>query len=142
MQKPGVGLGVIIVNSEGKVLIQKRTGSHAQKYSIPGGGLEMGETFEAGAIREIQEEVGIEIKNPKVIAVSNNLETYREEGVHYISVFLLAGSFEGEPQIMEPEKCAELLWCDPHDLPQPHFDASRLGIQCYLDGTFFAGISE
>lgn len=141
MQKPGVGLGVIIVNSEGKVLIQKRIGSHAQKYSIPGGGLEMGETFEAGAIREIQEEVGIEIKNPQVIAVSNNLETYREEGVHYISVVLLAESFEGEPKIMEPNKCAELLWCDPRDLPQPHFDASRLGIQCYLDGTFFSGIS-
>ena len=142
IKKPGVGLGVIILNSEGKILIQKRIGSHAQKYSIPGGGLELGETFEEGASREIQEEVGITLKNPQVIAVTNNLETYRTENVHYISVVLIAEAFEGKPKIMEPEKCSELIWCDPTDLPQPHFDASRLAIECYLNDSVYRGISE
>lgn len=140
--KPKVGIGIIIVNSKGEILIGKRIGSHAQRYSIPGGSLELGETFEAAAIREAKEEIGITLKNPKVIAVTNNLETYRQEGVHFISVILLAESFDGEPKILEPEKCAELLWCDPHSLPEPHFDASRLAVECYLDGAVYKGISE
>jgi ADP-ribose pyrophosphatase YjhB (NUDIX family) len=101
--RPKVGLGVVIVNSEGKILIGKRKGAHAQKYSIPGGHLHVGETFEAGAIREIKEETNLDIFDPKVIAVSNNLETFRTEGKHYISIILLAEKFSGEPQVMEPE---------------------------------------
>ena len=56
---PRVGLGIIIVNKDGDILIGKRKGRHAQKFSIPGGHLEMGETFEQGAIREIKEEKGV-----------------------------------------------------------------------------------
>jgi len=85
-----VGVGVIIVRTDGKILIAKRTNSHAPYYSIPGGTLELGETFEAGAIREVQEEHGITILHPRVIAVTNNLETYSESGLHFISVILVA----------------------------------------------------
>jgi len=138
-ERPKVGIGVILVNDEGRVLIGKRKGSHAQKYSIPGGHLDLGETFEACAIREIKEETDLDIKNPHVIAVTNNLETYREEGKHYISVVLFADQYAGDLKLMEPEKCEEWLWADPKHLPQPHFDASRLGIECYLRGSFYEG---
>lgn len=129
-----VGLGVIIVRNDGKILIGKRKGSHAPYYSIPGGKLELGESFEAGAIREIQEEHGILISNLKVIAVTNNLETFKESGIHFISVVLVADTFEGIPVILEPGKCEEILWTDPLSLPRPHFDASRFGVQCWLEG--------
>lgn len=132
-----VGIGVIIKNSQGQVLIGKRKGSHAQKYSIPGGSLHPGETFEDCAIREAKEETGLDIINPPVIAVTNNLETYQEEGIHFISVVLLATKFSGQLKVMEPEKCEKWLWCKPNDLPQPHFDASRQAINCYLKGLFY-----
>lgn len=141
-EKPRVGLGVIIENAEGKILLGKRRGSHAAYWSIPGGKLELGETFEAGAHREVKEEHDIDIESPKVIAVTNNLETYRAESIHFISVILVAKAFTGEPKIMEPEKCAELMWADPRQLPTPHFDASQLGIECYLKDLPYVGISE
>ena len=47
--RPKVGVGVIIVNDAGKILVGKRKGSFAEFYSIPGGHLEMGETFEEAA---------------------------------------------------------------------------------------------
>lgn len=131
---PRVGLGVIIVNEEGKVLVGKRHGSHAPHYSIPGGALELGESFEDGAKREVAEETGLVICNPKVVAVVNNLETYRSEGVHFVSAILLAERYEGAPKLMEPDKCEEWLWCDPANLPQPHFYASRVGIECWKKG--------
>lgn len=139
-ERPKIGLGIVIVNEEGKVLIGKRTGSHAQKYSIPGGHLDLGETFEEGAIREIKEETDLNIIDPKVIAVTNNLETFREEGKHYISIILLVTEFTGELKVMEPEKCQSWDWTDPNNLPEPHFDASRLGITSYLKQSFYEGI--
>lgn len=134
---PRVGVGVIIINNEGAVLIGKRKSSHAPFYSIPGGHLEMGETFEQAAIREIKEETNLTIINPKVICVTNNLETYSLEGVHYISVILSVNEFVGKLKNMEPEKNEEWLWCDPQKLPQPHFDASKQGIECYLTNSFY-----
>lgn len=135
--RPRVGLGIIIVNRDGKILIGKRQGSHAPYYSIPGGNLDLGETFEQGAIREVKEETDLDIKNPEVIAVTNNLETYSSEGLHYISIILLVKKFSGELKIMEPEKCAEWLWVDPKNLPTPHFDASQMGVACYLESVFY-----
>lgn len=132
-----VGFGVIIVNSAGEILIGKRTGSHAQKYSIPGGKVEMGETFEDAAIREIKEETDLNIVNPQVVAVTNNLETFRAEGIHYISIILLVKQFGGREKVMEPNKCEAWSWCDPKNLPEPHFDASKRGIDCWLGGVFY-----
>jgi mutator protein MutT len=132
-----VGLGAIIVNAEGKILIGKRKGSHAPYYSIPGGKLDQGETFEAGIIREIKEETNLAIFEPKVIALTNNLETYENDGIHFISVVMLVKKFSGDLKIMEPEKCEAWLWVDPHNLPQPHFDASRMSVACYLNNTFY-----
>ena len=57
---------MVIQNEKGEILIGKRTGSHAPLYSIPGGHLEQGETFEEAAIKEVREETGLIISNPKV----------------------------------------------------------------------------
>jgi ADP-ribose pyrophosphatase YjhB (NUDIX family) len=134
---PRVGIGVIIVNDEGKILIGKRQGSHVPYYSIPGGHLDLGETFEAATIRETKEETNLDISNPKIIAVTNNLETYRESGKHYISIAVLAKNFSGELKIMEPDKCEGWQWADPQNIPLPQFDASRQAVECYLAGEFY-----
>lgn len=133
-ERPLVGIGVILVNSEEKILVGKRKGSHAPHYSIPGGHLEAGETFEACAEKEIREETGLIIRNPHVICVTNNLRTFREEGKHYISVTMLVREFAGTPELLEPDKCEGWFWVDPHNLPQPHFDASEGAVSCFLNG--------
>lgn len=133
-----VGIGVIISNHQGKILVGKRSSKHAPYWSIFGGHLEAGETFEAGAIREIAEEIGIQITAPHVFGLSNNLKTYQEEGKHTVSVCLHA-EYTGKPapQIMEPEKCAQLMWVDPNNLPEPHFEASRTAITLWQQGQFY-----
>lgn len=137
MERPRIGVGVIIRNENGQILVGKRKGSHAAFYSIPGGHLEMGESFEGAAIKEVWEETGLRIKNPKVFCVTNNLETFRLEGIHFVSVNLVAESYEGIPKVMEEEKCEGWNWVDPHHLPQPHFDASANAIRCFLEQTFY-----
>ncbi len=132
-----VGIGVIIVNEQQKILIGKRIGSPAPYHSIPGGHIERGETFEHAAIREIQEETNLIIEEPRVIAVTNNLKTFHNSGKHYISIILVAEQWHGQLQNKEPHKCTKWQWVDPTALPQPHFDASQQGVTCYLHKVFY-----
>lgn len=132
-----VGIGVIILNSENMILIGKRINSHAPYYSLPGGHIALGETFENTAIREIKEETNLTIENPKVIAVTNNLETYEKEGKHYISVILLAKTFQGVLRNMEPNKCEGWKWVCPTQLPSPLFDATEQAVACFMNNTFY-----
>ena len=137
MQRPNVGIGIIIQNANGEILVGKRKGSHAPFYSIPGGHLEMGETFEEGIKKEVLEETGLTIENPVVIAVTNNLRTFKSAGIHHVSVNMFTDTFEGIPQAMEPEKCEKWIWVNPEKLPQPHFDASEFAVECFLKKQFY-----
>jgi len=137
MQRPGVGVGVVILNDKNEVLIGKRKGSLAPLYSIPGGHLELGETFEAAAAKEVYEETGLRVRNLKVYAVSNNLDTYKKENKHYVSINLFTRDFEGTPELKEPDKCEGWFWCKLNDIPSPHFDASAFAIECFLKEVFY-----
>lgn len=132
-----VGIGIIILNNKGEILVGKRKGSHAPYYSIPGGSMEAGETFEACAIRETLEETGLQISNPKVINLTNNLRTFNESGKHFVSVNLVTDTFTGTPTVMEPNKCEAWFWCNPNELPLPHFDASEYAIKSFLQKAFY-----
>ena len=137
IDRPKVGIGVIIINENSEILIGKRKGSHAPYFSIPGGHLELGETFEETAIREIKEETGISIRNPKVIGVTNDLITYKNENKHFVSIVLITNEFSGKAELKEPDKCESWQWVDPQKLPLPHFKASEMAVECYLKKEFY-----
>lgn len=132
-----VDIGVIIVDSAGQVLVGKQEGSHTPYWSIPGGFLEPGESFEAAAIREVKEETGLDIANPIILCVTNNLKTFGQEGLHVISACLLVKEFSGTPSLMKPDKCSEWQWCDPFVLPEPHFEASQEAVSRYLEREYY-----
>ncbi|CNH66856.1 ADP-ribose pyrophosphatase [Yersinia aldovae] len=132
-----VGVGVIIVNSQGDILLGKRCGQHAPYWSIPGGHLDAGESFEHAALREVFEETGLIINQVEVVGLCNNIATWREEGKHTVSVCMLTQHPGGQPELKEPEKCQQWLWCHPRDLPEPHFEASRHAIDLWLNQQFY-----
>ncbi len=58
---PEPTVGALIVNKEGKILLTK---SHKwfDKYTLPGGHIEVGETMRDAVIREVREEVGLDVE--------------------------------------------------------------------------------
>jgi 8-oxo-dGTP diphosphatase len=119
MNRPGIGVAVFIIKDK-KFLMIKRRGSHGQgTWSVPGGWMEYGETFDQTSKREVLEEVGLEINNVRFGAVTNNV--FSEEKVHSITIWLLSDYVSGKPKILEPEKIASLVWKDFDTLPNPLF---------------------
>jgi len=120
-QRPKVGVGVIIVNND-KVLLGKRKNAHGNgTWAFPGGHLEFGETWEACALRETEEEVGVKISNPLFVVATNDIFTGEDEGKHYVTIYLRAEYLGGEPEIKEPEKWETWEWFDWDALPKPLF---------------------
>lgn len=119
MNRPAVGIGVFVWK-DGKFLMGQRDGSHgAGTWTIPGGWLEFGESFEACARREVMEETGMKIKNIRSVAITNNV--FKQEGVHSITVWLESDWASGSPKILEPHKFFDQKWFDFKSLPRPLF---------------------
>lgn len=121
MQNPQARVGIgVFVFKDGMFLMQKRQGSHgAGKWSVPGGHLEFGESFEDTAHREVKEETGIEITNIRFGAVTNDL--FIDEHKHYVTIWMLCDWKSGEVKNMEPDKCTAQEWHTFEDLPSPLF---------------------
>ncbi|KAJ4292093.1 hypothetical protein N0V90_009992 [Kalmusia sp. IMI 367209] len=109
-QRPKVGVGVVIHDGAGHVVMGERAGSHGTgTMQCPGGHLEYGESFAACAKREVLEETGLEVGNIKFLTATNDVFG---EGKHYVTIFVtctIVGQNK-EPKPLEPEKCARWDW--------------------------------
>jgi len=72
-KQPIVGVGAVII-CDGKILLEKRKGEPGRdKWTIPGGLMELGEIAEQTVIREVREETNLEVEDPELIDVVNNI---------------------------------------------------------------------
>lgn len=123
-----IGIGVMILKDD-QVLLGKRKGSHGTgEYSFPGGHLQYMEGFEECAHREVSEECGIEIENVRFQFLGNIVD-YPPK--HYIQIGFIADWKQGEPQVLEPDKCEAWAWYDFDKLPQPIFRPCLLALESY-----------
>jgi len=114
-KRPRVGVGVIVIKDD-KILLGKRLGSHGEgSWSFPGGHLEFGENVIDCALRELNEEVGIRVKNIRIAPYTNDF--FDVENKHYITLFVIADYDSGDVERKEPDKCEGWEWFDWEELP-------------------------
>ena len=65
--QPLIGVAVMVWHKQQVLLVQRAKEPLAGQWSVPGGAIELGETVEAAARREIREECSVEISQPHLI---------------------------------------------------------------------------
>lgn len=108
--QPIVGTGAVIIN-QGKIVLIKRGNEPSKgKWTIPGGLVELGESLEAAVIRETKEEVCLDVENPCLIDVVDNvdLDEHGKVKYHYVIIDYLVHVKAGI--IKAASDAAELRW--------------------------------
>jgi 8-oxo-dGTP diphosphatase len=114
-----VGVGVLVYNSAGKVLLMKRAGAYgAGTWAPPGGHVEFGETAVETARREVKEETGIDIGNIEVVGFTEDI--VQSENNHYITIWLKSDWLSGELKSADRE-FSEIGLFDLKNPPTPLF---------------------
>ncbi len=148
-KKMGIGFGVMLLK-DNKVLLGQRHVDPEKAdslmngegtWTMPGGKLDFGESFEQGAVRELREETGIVIQESdlQVISLSNDIVPT----AHFVTVGLLCKCTPGsivsgqEPQVMEPDEITQWKWFALDELPTPLFKPSEKILNNYKEGKIY-----
>jgi 8-oxo-dGTP diphosphatase len=134
-KRVGVGFGVMLLQ-DGKILLGRRHDdpqkaasllNGAGTWTMPGGKLNFGESFEDGAKREVLEETGIVLRKARVLCVNQDMV----ESAHFVTIGLFADEFSGKPKVMEPDEITEWRFFDLDNLPTPLYFPSEKFLKNY-----------
>jgi len=113
---PRVGVGVLLTDDHGRVLLTlRRHPPEAGCWSIVGGKVDFLETLENCAIREAREEAGVEIAIVRLLCVTDHC--LPQESQHWVSPAYLGRIVGGTARNCEPHKTREVTWFALRDLP-------------------------
>ena len=79
-----------IVMKDGHILLLHQK----QGYDLPGGGVDLGEMLEDAVIREVREESGVAVTDPKLIGGTSNFFKFAHSDGHSVQSILLYYSCE------------------------------------------------
>jgi 8-oxo-dGTP pyrophosphatase MutT (NUDIX family) len=103
------------------LLLRANTGYLDGYWAMPAGHVEKDESVLAAAIREVREEVGVEIDPADLVPVTamhrtgGNGQAIDER----VDFFFTTSRWTGEPRLMEPGKADGLGWYSVDNLPDP-----------------------
>lgn len=105
-----------LVENGNKILLQNRIKKNPQWYTLPGGNVKRDESFVDAIVREMKEETGLNIKNPKLVGVKQFPIKY---GRHVIFLFktnefsgILESSDEGKMEWVEYDNLKDINTID------------------------------
>ncbi len=121
-----------LVDDKDRVLIAQRpTGKHlAGLWEFPGGKIKLGETPEAALVRELDEELGIEVSSEYLTPVS--FASFSYENFHLLMPLFICRRWQGMPRAREHKS---LKWVKPHAMQSykmPPADEPLVALLCDL----------
>lgn len=104
-----------LVNREGRVLLQQRAPGRQMEglWEFPGGKIEAGETPEAALMRELKEELGIEVDAAALTPAAFASAPLGER--HLLLLLYISRDWHGTPQ---PLDASALKWARTSEMPQ------------------------
>jgi len=138
---PRVAVGAVVLK-DNRVLLVRRAKPPAQGlWAIPGGSVELGETLQQAAEREILEETGITIQAKKPVYTFDLIEKDENNRIrfHYVIVDLMADYISGKP--LPGDDADEVRWVSSEELKNLDVNPRTLTVLNSVFG-FFSKVSD
>ena len=118
---PRVAVGAVVFNKDKVLLVLRGQAPSKGLWAIPGGSIELGESLQTAAEREILEETGLYIKAGEVVHTFDAIE--RDDAgrikFHYVIVDLLAEPLDPEQPLHPADDVDDACWFSRAELNQP-----------------------
>jgi len=134
---------LVLFRNEGErkeVLMARRfqTGYEDGKYSLPAGHVEEKESFSDCLVREIKEEIAIDLDAQKCeVAHVMHRDAKTEMNNERIDIYWTASEWRGEIENLEPHKCDDLSRFPLDSLPENTIPYIRHALTCIQDGVMY-----
>lgn len=128
----------LVLIKDNKILLSRRynTGYFDNNYSFPAGHLDGGETLKQAMVREAKEEIGI-VLDPVELELIHTMNR-RIPDNERVDFFFTTKKWQGEPRIMELEKCDDLSWFELSNLPSNIIPYIKQAIDSFLNKIIYS----
>jgi 8-oxo-dGTP diphosphatase len=104
---PALAADCVIFHGDAVVLIRRGYDPYRGSYALPGGAVEIGETVEDACRREMREEIGLDVRNLRLIGVYSKPD--RDPRGHTVSIAFLADADISKMQAGSDAASAEVV---------------------------------
>jgi len=128
----------LVLIKDNKILLSRRynTGYFDGNYSFPAGHLDGNETLKQAMVREAKEEIDI-VLDPVDLELVHTMNR-RIPNNERVDFFFTTRKWQGEPKIMEPEKCDDLRWFKLDNLPSNIIPYIKQAINSFLKNIIYS----
>lgn len=117
MKVENVELTVLcLLYKDNQILLQNRTKKDWKGYTLPGGHVELGESFVDAVIREMKEETNLDVVHPQLCGVKQ----FPIENGRYVVFLFKSNEFSGE---LKSSDEGEMIWVNRNELSNLSFVA-------------------
>jgi len=121
--RPAVVDGIVL-NSQGKILLIRRGRDPFRgSWALPGGFMDWGETAGEAVVREVREETGLELKDPRFLAVFDSPGRDLERGTVSLAYY---GTAADEGDLRPGDDACDSRWFSFTALPSLAFDHGKI----------------
>lgn len=131
-QKIILNCAIGIVEKDGKILLQRRSDNN--KWGLVGGLIEIDETYLQGALREIKEETGLDVKPKYFLGIFHNHDMMWSNGdkAHTIGAFYVFEIIGGHLTV--DEESFELKFFSKEEMPPLFAEDHQKAVEAYYKG--------
>jgi 8-oxo-dGTP diphosphatase len=115
-QRPVAAVGGVVIENRKALLIRRAKEPRRGEWSIPGGGVETGETLRDALRREIREETGLAVRVGEILEVFDRIlpDSQGRVQYHYVLVDFVCSAEGGE--LKAASDVSEACWAARDDL--------------------------
>ncbi|MFT5194535.1 MAG: 8-oxo-dGTP pyrophosphatase MutT (NUDIX family) [Cellvibrionaceae bacterium] len=109
--------GAYVTDDEGRILLQKRSATE-ELWGLPGGAMDLGESAEETAIREMREETGLEIEIDHLVGIyTKYIHSYSNGDVVQPIYHSFKGTIVGGELYIDHKETFDLKFFAPDEMP-------------------------